>query len=104
MTRAYVTFNDQLVERLKDPEEAEWFFDQALSEYEGSGNISAFMLCLRYLAEANGGLAALAQKTGLNKQNLYKILTGKTTPKFDTIFTIIHGLGFQIRSHHYQPA
>jgi len=96
MTKKYQKFESYLTDRLKDPEEASAFLKAAITEYEEDGNIEAFMLSLRYLTEAKGGISKLSQETNLNRQNLYKILTGKTSPKFETTVSIIKGLGYKI--------
>ncbi len=96
MTRTYLKFKDYLVEKLQDSTEAQAFLDAAIYEYEEDGDAEALMLALRYLVEAQGGVPQLSEKTHLNKQNLYKILTGKTTPRFDTMISIIKGLGYHL--------
>jgi probable addiction module antidote protein len=93
MTR---TFNEYFVEKLRDPEEAKAHLELAIEEYEKDGDVAAFMLMLRFIAEAHGGIAKLAERSHLNRQNLYKILTGKTTPRLDTTLTIMKGLGYRI--------
>jgi probable addiction module antidote protein len=92
----YRNFKDILIEELKDPAEARAHLLLALEEYEEDGDTQAFMHMLRYIAEAQGGIGNLATQTKLNRQNLYKIFTGKTTPKFDTALSIIKGLGFRL--------
>lgn len=96
MTRTYLKFKDYLIEKLRNSEEAQAFLDAAIIEYENDGDIEALMLSLRYIAEAQGGINYLSEKTNLNKQNLYKVLTGKTTPRFDTMVSIIKGLGYHL--------
>lgn len=92
----YRTLNEYLIEKLKDPEEARAFLEISLEDYEEDNDLEAFMLALRTIAEAQGGINKLAEKSHLNRQNLYKILTAKTTPKFDTALSIIRGLGFRL--------
>ncbi len=96
MTRQYQKFNDYLIERLKDPKEAQSFLDTSIDEYEEDHDVAALMLALRYITEAQGGIAKLSERTHLNRQNLYKILTGKTKPQLDTTLSIIKGLGFRL--------
>ncbi|MHA1540007.1 MAG: helix-turn-helix domain-containing transcriptional regulator [Alphaproteobacteria bacterium] len=98
MTRKYQKFQDYLVGKLKNPEYAQEFLDVAIEDYEENGNTEEFMLSLRYLAEAKGGITRLSEVTKLNRQNLYKVLTGKTSPRLDTTFSIVKGLGYQLRS------
>jgi DNA-binding phage protein len=98
MTKKYQTFRDYIVEKLKDPEEAQSFLNTAIDAYGEDGFTPAFMLSLRYLVEAQGGVNKLAGITHLNKQNLYKVLTGKTAPKLATTFAIIKGLGYTFKA------
>jgi len=56
----------------------------------------AFLLALKDVAEAQGGLSKLAERTNLNRPNLYRALSAKGNPKLETISTILHGLGFRL--------
>ena len=90
------SFHDHLIESLRDPEESAIYLQVALDEYQQDGQIEAFMLALRDVAEANGGLGQLAKKTDLNRQNLYQALSGKGNPRLKTLGTILAGLGFHL--------
>lgn len=103
MSRKYLKFKDYLVEKLHDPIEAQAFLDAAIQEYEEDNDAEALMLALRYLAEAQGGVPQLSERTHLNRQNLYKILTGKTVPRFDTMVSIIKGLGYHLATKTDKP-
>jgi probable addiction module antidote protein len=92
----YQKFSDYMLEKLKNPEEARAFLELAIEEYENDNDTKAFLHILRLIAEAQGGLSKLAEHSNLNRQNLYKILSGKTTPRLDTALSIIKGLGFKI--------
>ena len=102
MTRTFIKFNDYLVDRLKDPIEAKAHLELAISEYEQDGDTAAFMLMLRLIVEAQGGIPQLSERAHLNRQNLYKILTGKTIPRFDTMVSIIKGLGYHLVPHNVE--
>ena len=90
------TFNKYFIDELKDPTEAKAHLELAITEYEKDGDTASFMQMVRLVAEAQGGITKLSQRSHLNKQNLYKILTGKTTPRFDTTLSIMKGLGFKL--------
>jgi probable addiction module antidote protein len=98
MSDKYLKFSDYLINTLQDKNEAQEFLNTAISEYEADGDTQAFMLALRYLTEAKGGVTRLSEETKLNRQNLYKVLTGKTIPRIDTTISIIKGLGFHLTS------
>ena len=93
----YTNFLEDLTYRLRDPVKAKSFLKVALEEYENDGDTQALMLGLRCIAEAQGGIAKLAEKTNLNRQNLYKIFSCKITPRFDTLLLIIRGLGYRLQ-------
>jgi probable addiction module antidote protein len=94
--REYRDFKDYHIEKLRDPEESRIYLDVALEEYQQDGDTEAFLLALRDVAEAQGGITKLAERTRLNRQNLYKALSSKGNPKLQTVETILHGLGFRL--------
>lgn len=89
-------FKDVLHENLKDPLEAKAYLDVALETYEEDGETEAFLMALRDVAEAQGGITSLSQRTHLNRQNLYRVFSNRGNPKLDTVGTILHGLGFKL--------
>ncbi|MCP5108906.1 MAG: putative addiction module antidote protein [bacterium] len=89
-------FRDYVKDKLKDPEEAVSYLNTALEEYEKDQDGDAFLLALRTVAEARGGLTELARKTNLNRQNLYRTLSKKGNPRLNTLETVLHGLGFRL--------
>jgi probable addiction module antidote protein len=97
MAKKYQKFQDYLVKKLRNKKEAQAFLDAAILEFGEDGDLGAFLLALRYLAEAKGGINQLSRKSHLNRQNLYKILTGKTVPKFDTTLSIMNSLGYRFK-------
>ncbi len=94
--KPYIPYKDWLQEYLSDPEEARGYLEVAIEEYEEDGDTEAFLLALRNVAEAQGGLGVLAKRTGLNREHLYKALSPKGNPRLRTIGAILHGLGFRL--------
>ena len=97
------TFKETLIEGLKDPEEAEAYLEVALEEYEQDKNTEAFLMALRHVAEAQGGVTKLAERTQLNREHLYRALSGKGNPRLETLDTILHGLGFRLAIRPLEP-
>ena len=89
-------FNNYLIDSLKDPKEASAYLNVALEEYRKDNDAEFFLLALRDVAEARGGLGCLAQKTKLNRQNLYKTLSKEGNPQLITLGNILNGLGFHL--------
>jgi len=94
--RRHRDFKDYHIEKLRDSEEARVYLSVALEEYEKDGDTEAFLLALRDVTEAQGGIAKLAERTKLNRQNLYKALSDKGNPRLETVGAILHGLGFRL--------
>jgi len=94
--RQFRKYEDSLRERLADPEYARVFLDVALEEYEQDGDAKAFLLALRDVAEAQGGITKLAEQTKLNRQNLYKALSEEGNPRLKTLGAVLHELGFRL--------
>lgn len=73
-------YDEWLVEHLKDPEEAQAYLEAVLEEYEKDGDTIALLLALRSVAQAQGGIGKLAERTGISRQHLYYVLASKHNP------------------------
>ncbi len=91
------SYEDGLIEDLKDLEEAKNYLEAALLAYEEDDNIEALLLALRHVAKAQGGIGQLAKRTDISRQHLYNILASKHQPRFDNMLSILSALGFRIR-------
>lgn len=96
MKKNTADYHEYLIASLRDPQEAIAYLRVALEEYEQDGDNEVFLLALRNVAEARGGISMLAKKTHLNRQNLYRTLSGKGNPTFQTLDAILHALGFRL--------
>ena len=88
-------FKDYHIEQLRDPEDAKIYLSVAFEEYEEDGDIEGFLLAVRDVAEAQGGMSKLAERTHLTREGLYKALSEKGNPHLNTMGEILHGLGFK---------
>lgn len=79
------SYHENLIASLRDPEEATTYLKLALEEYEVDGDTSPFLLALRNVAEASDGMTELAKKTNLNRQNLYRVLSGGRKSYFSNL-------------------
>lgn len=84
-----------LLNSLKNKKQAAIYLQTALEEYQNDGDLEAFLLALRHVARAQGGIGKLSQKTHLNRESLYKTLSSKGNPKLQTIGLLLKGLGFE---------
>ncbi len=90
------SFREYLIKELQNPEEASIYLQVALDEYQQDGNTEAFMLALRNVAQATGGIGMLAKKAELSRQNLYHTLSSKGNPSLKKLGSILTGLGFHL--------
>ncbi|MBI1924521.1 putative addiction module antidote protein, partial [Candidatus Poribacteria bacterium] len=93
-TRSY---EDGLIEDLKDPEEAQAYLEATLNAYEEDGNTDALLLALGHVAKAQGGMGQLAKRTAVSREHWYDILTSQQTPRLDHWLAVLSALGFRVR-------
>lgn len=91
------SYEDNLLERLRDPELAQAYLEAAFESYEKDGNTEALLLAMRDVAEAQGGIGQLAKRTAITRQHLYDILASKHNPRLDNWLSVLSGLGFRVR-------
>ncbi len=94
--KPYTQFEDWHLEKLAVPSEARAYLQLALEDYENDHDTEAFLLAIRDVAKAMGGIGKLAEEINLNRQSLYKALSSDGNPRLDTLLAILHGLGFRL--------
>lgn len=85
-------YQKDLIEALKDPTEAAAYLNAAIEE----GDKELFLLALRNVAEANGGMKTIAEKAHLNRESLYRTLSRRGNPEIRTLFNLLHGVGLRL--------
>jgi probable addiction module antidote protein len=60
------------------------------------GDPRAIPIALRTVADALGGMAALADKTGLSRETLYRTLSEKGNPRLETLTVILAAFGLRL--------
>jgi probable addiction module antidote protein len=86
------SYKDQLVESLKDPETAAQYLTACLED----GNPEIFLLGLRDVAEARGGMRMLSEQTSLNRENLYRMLSKSGNPSLSSLGPILSSMGLRL--------
>lgn len=82
-----------LIERLRaDPAEASAYLQASFAD----GDPRVFLLALRVVAEAYGGVRALAVRTGLNRETLYRTLSRRGNPSLTTLTAILQAMGLTL--------
>lgn len=83
-------------EFVKNPEDASEYLRISLEEYEEDGNLDAFLKAIRTVADAQGGISKLAERTNLNRQHLYRSLSENGNPTIRTLGLVLHSLGLKL--------
>ncbi|MBL0225435.1 MAG: putative addiction module antidote protein [Geobacteraceae bacterium] len=92
MTRKTGSYDEYHHEWLKDPENAAAFLNAVIEDNDRE----AFLLALREVAHAQGGMTAIAEKTHVSRSSLYKTLSKKGNPEFNSISKLLHGMGLRL--------
>jgi probable addiction module antidote protein len=92
-------YQEWLLEKLKDHDEAVAYLNAALEEsFKGDEESQhLFLIALRNVAEAQGGIGALAKKAHVGRESLYKTLSGAGNPKWHTLVSLCVALGLNLR-------
>jgi probable addiction module antidote protein len=85
-------YQPDLIESLRDADEAKEYLNAALEEDDPE----LFLLALRNVAEAQGGVGQLAEKAKLNRESLYKMLSERGNPELRSLDALLHALGFRL--------
>lgn len=86
------SYQEDLIEALKDPREAAAYLNAAIED----GDREVFLLALRNVAQAHGGMTSVAKKAHLNRESLYRMLSRKGNPEIKSIFTVLHAVGLKL--------
>jgi len=79
-------------DHLRSDTEIAAYIEDMLSE----GDPRAMPVALRTVADAAGGITALAEKTGLSRETLYRTLSNKGNPRLDTLAAILGAYGLRL--------
>ena len=96
--RKFRMFDEVQVEHYKKhPKELKGYVRVAFQEYQKDGNEKAFLAALSIAARVHGGFSKLSRETGLNRENLYRVLSKHADPRFSTIVQVLNTLNFSLK-------
>ena len=93
---ASVSYREDLLRRLKDPRFAAGYLSKCLEDDEAT-----FLVALRDVAEAHGGIRQLARKTHLNREHLFRMLSKSGNPHLHSLRQLVSAVGLKLT---LQPA
>ena len=80
---------------LKAPEDAAAYLNAALEEMGDDPRL--LMKALRNVAEAQGGVSAVAREAELDRVALSRALSGRRNPRLDTLAKVTAACGLKLR-------
>lgn len=89
-----VSHDEAVVKRLRaDPEFAAAYLNAALEE--SAEEPAVLLVALRHVAEAHG-MQRVAERTGLNRESLYRALSVRGNPTVKTLSAVLKAVGLQL--------
>lgn len=86
------SYRENLLASLKNPEDAAQYLNACLED----GDTRVFLLALRDVAEACGGLTALSRDAQLNRESLYRMLSVSGNPSLDSLAAVLNACGLRL--------
>lgn len=81
-------------EFLRTPEEIAAYLEAVFEDY---GDDSRVVVAALGDAAKAMGMQKVAHETGLNREGLYKALSGEANPSFDTVLKVMKAVGVELR-------
>ena len=87
-----------LLEVLKDREFATEYLNEALEESltKNTKSEQAFLIALKNVICAQGGVSKIAKKANLGRANLYRMLSSTGNPKWTSLIAILKALDLKL--------
>jgi probable addiction module antidote protein len=92
MSGKSVPYEDDLKVWLQDSANAAGYLTAVLEENDPD----ALLVALRDVAKAQGGMKAIAERSHIRRETLYKMLSDKANPAFKGVASILHGMGLEL--------
>jgi probable addiction module antidote protein len=90
-----VSHRDWLIKTLReDPEEAAEYLNAALE----AGDRKAFLMALKNVIDARGGMTRIAKTSRINRVSLYKMLSSSGNPGFGNILLLLQVAGIRFKA------
>jgi len=83
------SYDELLMDMLRDENRALAYLNAALDESDRR----VFLIALRNVTQAQGGVAKVASRSGLNRESLYRALSERGNPSVQTLSAVLAALG-----------
>ncbi len=92
-------YRESLLDSLKDPDEAAQYLNACLEDEDER----VFLLALRDVADAHGGIRVLSRNAHLNRESLYRMLSKSGNPSLDSLAAVLNACGLRLAVQSTQP-
>lgn len=94
----------ELAELRADRALAVEYLKAAMESLDNPDDRAAGLLALRTVAEAYGGLGAVATEAGISRESLYRALSPKGNPTLKTLLAVLKTVGLRLSVEPERPA
>ena len=95
--KAAVSHHDREVAELREDRElAVEYLKAAMESIDNPEDRAAGLLALRTVAEAYGGLGAVASEAGISRESLYRALSANGNPTLKTLLAVLKAVGMKL--------
>jgi probable addiction module antidote protein len=92
----------EVAELRADRDLAVAYLKAALESLDDPNDRAAGLLALRTVAEAYGGLGAVAAEAGISRETLYRTLSPRGNPTLKTLLAVLHAVGLRLSVEYEQ--
>ena len=92
LTSKTESYREGLLESLRNPDEAAHYLNACLEDEDAR----VFLLALRDVADARGGVRALSRDARLNRESLYRMLSKSGNPSLDSLAAVLNACGLRL--------
>jgi len=93
-------YRESLLKALRKPADAAHYLNACLEDEDPR----VFLLALRDVADAHGGLGALAESSQLNRESLYRALSKSGNPSLNSLAAVLNSLGLRLAVQSLAPS
>ena len=95
--KAAISHHEREVAELRaDKELAVEYLKAAMESLDDPDDRAAGLLALRTVAEAYGGLGAVAAEAGISRESLYRTLSANGNPTLKTLLAVLKAVGMKL--------
>lgn len=93
ISESHASYKEWLFKELKNPEFAQAYLNEALQDEDQR----VFLIAIKDVLEAQeADITAIAEQANLNRQNIYRMLSKKGNPRWDSLTSIFKALDLQV--------